>query len=212
MAGWIDQVAAIMEKYGIPSHIWYPIMEAESGGNPEAEAITPDEDSIGLFQINLPVHPEYKNLNLRDPLVNAEVAARDFLAPAYKDLNSKPSMSPEDQTAYVWRYGIRPAWTDQKETMIKAKARDFIDNRMENPGYQMPKGTQTVTDKILGSLTPKAPVELPAILSKEWWAKKIDLMIMIVVGLVLTVAGVFLLSKQTQPVVVEMKGGETANA
>ena len=45
---------------------------AESSGNPDA--VGDNGDSIGLWQINLPNHPEYQGVNLNDPQTNANAA------------------------------------------------------------------------------------------------------------------------------------------
>jgi hypothetical protein len=37
----------------------------------------------------------------------------------------------EDITAYVWRYGIRPAWSEDKNKSIRQKVADFL--KMEPP-------------------------------------------------------------------------------
>jgi hypothetical protein len=56
------------------------IAMAESGGNPsaynpETQAGAPaNKGSYGLWQIYLEVHPEFENLNLYDPQVNANAA------------------------------------------------------------------------------------------------------------------------------------------
>ena len=47
---------------------------AESGGNPQARALTPWEDSRGLWQINTLAHPQYDAQALYDPLYNAQAA------------------------------------------------------------------------------------------------------------------------------------------
>jgi hypothetical protein len=45
---------------------------AESRGNPAA--VGDQGNSIGLWQINLPAHPEFRSWNLRDPQTNANAA------------------------------------------------------------------------------------------------------------------------------------------
>jgi Lysozyme like domain/Peptidase family M23 len=55
-----------------------PIMAAialaESGGNPGAHALTRQEDSRGLWQVNVRAHPRFSHANLYDPAVNAQAA------------------------------------------------------------------------------------------------------------------------------------------
>jgi Lysozyme like domain len=48
------------------------IAYAESSGNPGA--VGDNGDSIGLWQINLPNHPEYQGVDLTDPQTNANAA------------------------------------------------------------------------------------------------------------------------------------------
>jgi len=48
------------------------IAYAESSG--DANAIGDNGDSIGLWQINLPNHPEYEGVDLYDPQTNANAA------------------------------------------------------------------------------------------------------------------------------------------
>lgn len=107
--------------YGIPEYIWRSIMEMESGGNPNAHALTDREDSRGLFQINIQANPKYKNLDLYNPKVNAEVAFKDFILPSW-NLVKGTGMPAGEQAAYVWRYGIRPKWTEEKAESIMFKA------------------------------------------------------------------------------------------
>lgn len=124
-----QQVKAVFDQKGIPEYVWLPIMQMESGGNPNSQALTSKEDSRGLFQINIKAHPQWKGVNLYDPVENAKIAAENFIAPAY----AKALMSYRDGggsegeiTAYVWRYGIRPAWTSEKEKGIKQKVTEFL--------------------------------------------------------------------------------------
>jgi hypothetical protein len=100
----------------------------ESGGNPNAHASTSKEDSRGLFQINLKAHPQWKNVNLYDPVENARLAADNFLSPALYRAGNAGLTSEGDITAYVWKNGIRPAWTEQKNQSIRQKVADFLKN------------------------------------------------------------------------------------
>lgn len=135
-AGVRQQVKSIMDRYGIPEYVWYPICMKESRGNPKAWNRA-GEDSRGLFQINLHAHPEYADLNLFDPRVNAEIAARDFLLNAYQNGRAKGLVG-EDLTAYVWRYGIRPKWTTEKEKSIKQLTREFLTGKKIPAGQPIP--------------------------------------------------------------------------
>lgn len=135
-AGIRRQVKSIMDRYGIPEYVWYPICIKESGGNPKAWNRA-GEDSRGLFQINLNAHPEYTDLNLFDPQVNTEIAARDFLLNSYQNGRAKGLVG-EDLTAYVWRYGIRPKWTAEKEQSIKQLTREFLARKKIPVGETIP--------------------------------------------------------------------------
>lgn len=121
----LESIKQVFTSYGVPEYVWYPIMQKESGGNPQAHS-PGNEDSRGLFQINLGAHPEYKNLNLYDPVVNATVAARDFIAPAYAQAIDKGLTNQQDITAYVWKNGIRPYWTEEKNQGIRKATADFL--------------------------------------------------------------------------------------
>lgn len=121
----MDRIAGIMQEYGIPEFIWRPIMNMESGGNPESWNQS-GEDSRGLFQINLSAHPQWQDLNLFDPAINAQIAAENFLSPAYQEAQAQGLTNPEDITAYVWKNGIRPYWTDEKNLAIRAETSEFL--------------------------------------------------------------------------------------
>lgn len=121
----LESLKQVFASYGVPDYVWYPIMQKESGGNPNAHS-PGNEDSRGLFQINLGAHPEYKSLNLYDPVVNATVAARDFIAPAYAQAIDKGLTNQQDITAYVWKNGIRPYWTEEKNQGIRKATADYL--------------------------------------------------------------------------------------
>jgi len=106
----------IFAGFGVPRYIWEPIMQQESSGDPRAHANTKKEDSRGLFQINIKANPKYKDKDLFDPLVNAEIAARDFIAPAYKQAMGEGILDPAKSALYTWRYGIRPNWESVQES------------------------------------------------------------------------------------------------
>jgi len=131
---WLEEVEKVFEKYGIPKHVWYPIMIAESGGNPKARNVTPKEESVGLFQINLKAHPEYRHLDLTDPVINAEIAARDFIAPKWKVAKAIPD--PGSQAIYVWRWGIRPNWTMVQQKGLDDMVRQMALEIYKDPSYE----------------------------------------------------------------------------
>lgn len=120
---WLDDVRKVMDAWGIPEYIWKPIMTLESGGNPKA--YNPRETATGLFQIRHDVHTQYAGLDLLDPVVNAQVAARDFLVPAWRRAREIFS-DPGQQAAFVWREGLRPKWTPVKEKTVMALARQEV--------------------------------------------------------------------------------------
>jgi len=121
-----SDIKTVMDKYGIPEYIWFPIAQTESGLNPNAANITAREQSYGIFQINRQAHPQYAAYNLNDPVVNATIAARDFIAPAYE--YAKTATTDKERQALIvysglkdpenldsHKYitgGIKPKWTD----------------------------------------------------------------------------------------------------
>lgn len=123
------QIKSVMDKYGIPEKIWLPIAVAESSLNKDSTAITPTEFSKGIFQINVKAHPQYSYYDLYDPTVNAEIAAKDFILPAYNYAKSVTSdekkqaliiysglKDPDNiKAGYIPEGGIRPLWTPSKK-------------------------------------------------------------------------------------------------
>lgn len=126
MASVYETVKAIADSFGVPEYIWAPIMDSESGGNPGSHADTTSEDSRGLFQINIKAHPQWANTNLYDPETNAKLAFQYFIAPAYEEVKSSTTLSDPQKTAYVWKNGIRPKWTEAKNQMIQEKASNVL--------------------------------------------------------------------------------------
>lgn len=120
MSNTVEQtVRQVMNKYGIPDYIWYPIARAESGFNPFA--INPDgELSKGIFQINVKAHPEYADMDLYDPEVNADLAARRFIAPAYE--YAKQQTSDPLQQALIVYSGLKDPQTGPKGGYIPGNA------------------------------------------------------------------------------------------
>ena len=109
-------VKKVMDSFGIPDYIWQPIAKLESSYNPQAQAVTGKEYSLGLFQINLMAHPEYQGYNLFDPSQNA--AAIADLWNKRGVIEKALSMPIEQQAAYVWQHGSRPTWTPEKGSKI----------------------------------------------------------------------------------------------
>lgn len=147
-----QKVKAVFDAKGIPEFIWYPIMLMESGGNPGSRANTSKEDSRGLFQINVKAHPQWKNTDLYDPVTNAKIAAENFIGPAYgKALSERArgndSLKNEaDLAAYVWRFGIRPKWTDEKNKSIREKVTEFL----SGGGDPLKTPADTIKENIIG--------------------------------------------------------------
>lgn len=83
-----DQVKSIADQYGVPSGVWYPIMVAESNGNPSA--VGDNGKSIGLFQLNTAggQGSGYAPATLYDPVVNARIAM-PAIAEAYYAVKGK---------------------------------------------------------------------------------------------------------------------------
>ena len=120
------QVSKIFSEFGVPERLWRSIMLTESGGNPQA--LNPrGELSKGLFQINLFAHPDLAQYDLFNPVVNAQIAARRFIAPALQQaqqITDDPRrqaeivysglVNPDDRRGGWLRggVGIRPRWTD----------------------------------------------------------------------------------------------------
>lgn len=102
-----DTVQRIFDRYDVPASVWYPIMQAESGGNPNA--IGDNGDSIGLFQINTRsgqgiAYANNKNA-LMDPALNASVAAPAIWS-AYQSITGQYSV--EHMAAQVARRSGHP--------------------------------------------------------------------------------------------------------
>ena len=119
-------VKEVFKGYGVPEKIWKAIMMTESEGNPRNVMATGKELSMGLFQINVVAHPQYANTDLYNPVINANIAARDFIAPAYRyaqQITTDPMKQAlitysglSDPTVGSRSYlpngaGIRPEWT-----------------------------------------------------------------------------------------------------
>lgn len=103
-------IQSVFKQSGVPEYVWYPIGQMESGWNIDSNA-TSGEDSRGVFQINSAVHPQYDGLDLFDPVVNAAIAARDFIVPAYQKATAQGITDPGAVTEYVWKNGIKPNWS-----------------------------------------------------------------------------------------------------
>ena len=146
MASWLNEVEKVFEKYGIPKHIWYPIMVAESSGNPKTRNVTPNEESVGLFQINLKAHPEYRHLDLTNPVINAEIAARDFIAPKWKIAKALPD--PGSQALYIWKWGIKPNWNLVQEKGLDDKVASMAKQIYNDPEYK----DKSFEDQLRGTL------------------------------------------------------------
>lgn len=125
-----SKVKKIADEYGIPEWVWAPIMAEESGGDPnnwnDPSKNGGREDSRGLFQINIMANPQYANKDLFDPEVNARIAFSDFIGPAWQTAKNKSDLTYYQKTAYVWKEGIRPQWTEEKRVSVEQKAKDVF--------------------------------------------------------------------------------------
>jgi len=121
----LSAIAAVMDSKGLPAWLWLPIASVESGFDPNAHALTSQEDSRGIFQINVVAHPQWASTNLFDPAINAQIAADNFLLPAYSYAVQQTSeqelialivysgkKDPRNfaSKGYIPSGGIRPAW------------------------------------------------------------------------------------------------------
>lgn len=71
----LSQLQALAASVGFPNPaLAAAVAEAESGGNPNAYGDAQYGGSIGLWQINLPTHPQYTADQLYDPTFNARAA------------------------------------------------------------------------------------------------------------------------------------------
>jgi hypothetical protein len=140
----------VMGQYGISKDIWYPIMQMESGGNPNAAGDS--GKSIGLFQINTGVHKNYSKADLKNPAYNSKVAAENFILPAMKSIGLKPGETPNDyqvlqiysglknpieavrgqKKRYLEQGGIRPLWTDSLRVKTLKAYRDTTGKEPED--------------------------------------------------------------------------------
>jgi hypothetical protein len=148
MSTLFDQVKSVFDRYGVPAAVWYPIAYAESGFNPDA--VGDNGASIGLFQINR-VNGQgigYTADQLRDPVTNAEVAAR-AIVPAYRALESQ--VAPSQLAAEVARRSGHPGGsldnpfpaTDPRILRIQQIATQFFAALTGNAGQ-----TQTPDDTV----------------------------------------------------------------
>lgn len=124
-----NKIDTVAKKYGIPSYIWEPIVYTESGANPKAVTSTGREYSVGLFQINMFAHPQYREADLLDASTNTDIAMKNFIKPAYDYLKEQgitdpkklavgiySGIDPNTGNYYSASYGgIRPAWTDETQ-------------------------------------------------------------------------------------------------
>lgn len=75
LPGWYWQVKAIFDAQGVPPSVWVPILNVESGGNPQA--VGDSGCSVGLFQANMcgGQGKGYTAEQLKNPVFNAQVVA-----------------------------------------------------------------------------------------------------------------------------------------
>lgn len=161
-----DILKPIFDEKGIPEWVWKPIMLMESGGNPNSwndpSKNGGKEDSRGLYQINILGNPRFKDENLFDPAVNATIARDYFILPAWNKVQGNTFMNESDKTAYVWKNGIRPYWTDSKNQAIRNKTAEVLSGGLIN---KEPTYTPSNPPTTGGGATPKDNVlfEIPLI-------------------------------------------------
>lgn len=155
------KVKAVFDKYGVPEKIWQPIMQTESSGNPFSTAVTSTEYSKGLFQINVKAHPQYATTDLYNPVTNAEIAAKTFIAPAYNyaktvtdDVKAQALIvysglkNPGDPSqGYVPEGGIRPKWTSETASRFLNNFDAFVPT--SSTGKKNPADAKMFQDYIL---------------------------------------------------------------
>ena len=149
----------VMDKYDIPSWIWQPIAELESGFNPLATNITDREYSLGIFQINVAAHPEFASYNLYDPAENAEAIAKLWSSRGV--IEQAKALPTDQQAAYVWRYGSRPAWTPELESKVTGLSKDVITSILGTDNTDYSKYLHVIYDDLekIGLAKPEATEE-----------------------------------------------------
>jgi hypothetical protein len=120
---WYPQVKAVFDAQGVPETIWWPILQAESGGDPSARNQN-NEDSIGLFQLNRfgGQGNGYSVEQLLDPQQNAEIAS-EAIATAYRQFG--------DNIAEVARHSGHPGLVEPSDQRIQRIVQ--IQSEMQEP-------------------------------------------------------------------------------
>lgn len=153
------KIKKVMDQYNIPDWIWLPIAQLESGLNSLATNITDKEYSMGIFQINVKAHPEYSSLNLFDPEENARAIADLWQGRGV--IEKAQELPIEQQAAYVWRYGSRPAWN----TDIEKKVTDLsLEVLQDSSSYDSAYDSDFWKEKILEDAGEKnSPADAPSL-------------------------------------------------
>lgn len=136
------------QKYGVPMTVLYPIVMTESGGNTNQRALTPTEDSRGLFQVNLYSNPNANSSQLFNPQYNI-----DYMLPTIKksyDEAVSKGLTGKDITLYVEKNAERPQWTDTVVSNITKYFNDYTGSN-SNTTTSTAIPTNTVTDIMGGS-------------------------------------------------------------
>jgi len=133
---------------GIPKAILYAVMMNESGGNPLAHA-TVGEDSRGLFQVNVPFHPEANSGMLFNPEYNAVFTSTTLLKPAYNAGVAK-GLNGASLASYVEQYGERPAWTTTVDNRVRSAYASFTGGKVDTstPGVTNVSSTNPVSSAL----------------------------------------------------------------
>lgn len=140
----LDLLNNASTQYGIPTPILYSIVMTESGGNPNAQTVTPYEDSRGLFQVNVKAHMDANSTQLFNPEYNINYQVPN-LKTTYDQGVSK-GLSGVALAQYVEQYGQRPLWTPTVASSISKYYTEYTGGKMDTST----PGTTSSTGSILG--------------------------------------------------------------
>jgi len=184
-----EQIKKVMDNYDIPAYIWAPIAASESSFNQYAHALNSSENSMGLFQINIVANPQYSSYDLYDATTNSNIAAQNFILPAFnyaKTVTSDPLKqaeivysglkNPDDTSANNFSWipagGIMPAWTaalkqqfDDYFTQYSGGAEPIIDTNTPGADTTGKGGTKTTTTTPPTAISTGAKSPTPSITS-----------------------------------------------
>jgi len=128
-------VSNVANEYNLPKYVWYPIIMYESEGKPYAQNKTSNEDSRGLFQVNIMAHPNANSSRLFEPEYNARWQIPE-LSRVFNQGKEK-GLSGVDLTKYVAKYGQRPLWSDTIDQNIE---KYYLDLALPKNEISLPQG------------------------------------------------------------------------